>query len=105
MREWIADESRVSGDTALIAPEGDSYAYVVYYVAPNREEWSVSIENTLRSDKASEYVEALAETVNVEDKKGNLNYLKVYAQREANAEAEAESSQEDVSPTETPDGQ
>lgn len=90
MREWIADSNRVRGDTAVIAPEGDSYSYVIYYVAPKRAEWIVSIENTLRSARASEYIEELADSVNVEDRKGNLNYLKVYAQREANAEAEGE---------------
>ena len=88
LREWIADSSRVSGDTAVISPEEDTYSYVIYYVAPNRAEWIVSIENTLRSTQASEYLDGLAENISVEDKKGNLNYLKVYAQREANSEGE-----------------
>lgn len=86
IKEWIADSSRVSGDTTVITPEGDTYAYVLYYVAPGRAEWIVSIENTLRSNKASEYIEGLIEGISVEDKKGNLNYLKVYAQREAEGE-------------------
>lgn len=90
LREWISDSSRVSGETTVISPEDDTYSYVVYYVAPNRAEWMVSIENILRSDQASEYLDGLIDSVNVEDRKGNLNYLKVYAQREANAEAEGE---------------
>ncbi len=102
LRAWISDSSRVSGDTTVISPEEDTYSYVIYYVAPNREEWVISIENILRSTQASEYVEKLVENVKVEDKKGNLNYLKVYAQREANAEAEGENSPEDKTSTEAP---
>ena len=77
----------------MISPEGDTYSYVVYYVGANREEWIVNIENTLRSSRASEYADKLAESITVEDKKGNLNYLKVYAKREENAQAEGENSQ------------
>ena len=88
LREWISDSSRVGGDTAVISPEDDTYSYIIYYVAPNRAEWIVDIENTLRSNRASEYLEKIAENVKLEDKKGNLNYLKVYAQREAEAEGE-----------------
>lgn len=98
MKEWFSDSSRVSGDTAVISPEGDTYSYVAYYVAPNRAEWIVSIESTLRSNQASEYIDRLIDSVVVEDKKGNLNYLKVYAQREANAE----NSPEDGTSTEAP---
>ena len=93
LRDWISDSSRVKGDTAVISPEGDTYTYVIYYAAPNREEWILSIENTLRSNRASEYTDKLAESIAVEDKKGNLNYLKVYAKREENAQAEGENSQ------------
>ena len=91
--DWFGDSSRVKGDTAVISPEGDTYSYVVYYVGANREEWIVNIENTLRSSRASEYADKLAESITVEDKKGNLNYLKVYAKREENAQAEGENSQ------------
>ncbi len=91
--DWFGDSSRVKGDTAGISPEGDTYSYVVYYVGANREEWIVNIENTLRSSRASEYADKLAESITVEDKKGNLNYLKVYAKREENAQAEGENSQ------------
>lgn len=98
LRDWISDSSRVSGDTAVISPADDTYSYVIYYVAPNRAEWIVSIENILRSNQASEYLEGLIDSVNVEDKKGNLNYLKVYAQREA----EGENSPEEETPTEAP---
>lgn len=90
LNNWLSDSSRVSGDTAVISPEGDTYSYVVYYLAANRAEWIVSIESALRSDRASEYIDELIDSVNVEDKKGKLNYLKVYAQREANAATSTE---------------
>lgn len=86
LKDWISDSSRANGDTAVISPEGDTYSYVIYYIAPNREEWIVSVENTLLANRASEYLDELADSLNVVDKKGNLNYLKVYAQREANGE-------------------
>ena len=106
LKAWFFDSSRAKGDTAVISPEGDSYSYVVYYVAPNREEWILSIENTLRSSRATEYIDGLVDSVAVEDKKGNLNYLKVYAKREENAKAEGEDSQDGNSPenTASPEG-
>lgn len=106
LKVWFSDSSRAKGDTAVISPEGDSYSYVVYYVAPNREEWILSIENTLRSSRATEYIDGLVDSVAVEDKKGNLNYLKVYAKREENAKAEGEDSQDGNSPenTASPEG-
>ena len=75
---------------------------VILYVSfqPVGRQWTIrignrilSIENTLRSNRASEYTDKLAESIAVEDKKGNLNYLKVYAKREENAQAEGENSQ------------
>lgn len=98
LRDWLSDSSRASGDTVVISPEDGAYSYVIYYVAANRPEWILSIENTLRSNRASEYLEELVDSVSVEDKKGNLNYLKVYAQREA----ENKNSSEDATPTEAP---
>ncbi len=107
IRNWISDSGRASGDTVLLSPEGDEYAYVIYYVAPNRAEWMISIESTLQTQKAEEYTDALIDTMPVEDKKGNLNYLKVYAAREAaenaqNTEAPAEGSDENPSGSAAP---
>ena len=102
LKEWISDSSRAAGDTAVISPAEDTYSYVIYYIAPGRAEWIVDIENMLKADQASEYIEKLIENVSVEDKKGNLNYLKVYAQREENAGSEGNNSPEDTTPTEAP---
>lgn len=85
LENWIFDSQRKNGDAAVIAPEGDEYAYVLYYVGPGREEWVISIEDTLQGNKATEYLDKLTADVKVEDKKGRLNYLKIYAAREAAA--------------------
>ncbi len=76
LREWISDSSRKAGDTTVIPAEGDGYTYVVYYVAPNEEEWYLSIRQTLLSQEMSEYLESFTENMDVKDK-GNLNYIKV----------------------------
>lgn len=98
LRDWIFSSERVGGDAAVIAPEGKEYEHVVYYVAPGREEWVISIESTLQSERADKYLEELTGTLEVEDKSGNLNYLKVYAARE---KAEAEKTPEPADGTST----
>lgn len=102
LRDWIFSSERVGGDAALIAPEESTYEYVVYYVAPGREEWVISIESTLQSERAGKYLEELTGTLEVEDKSGNLNYLKVYAAREK-AEAEKTPEPADGTATEKPE--
>lgn len=87
LKDWIFDGGRVGGDAAVIVPAESDYEYVIYYVAAGREEWVIQIESTLQSERANNYIEELTGTLNVEDKSGNLNYLKVYAAREK-AEAE-----------------
>ena len=95
MEEWIFGGQRTSGDTTVITPEGDGYAYVVYYVSPGREEWVINIENTIQSERASQYLEEMAAKAEVVDKKGNLNYLKIY---EARKEAEAQNGENTPEP-------
>lgn len=90
LSEWVFDEARKSGDTAVISREDNEYTYVVYYVGPGEEEWVVSIRNLLLNQELQEYLDAFAEKVEVKDPKNNLNYLKV---REAEAEAAAQENQ------------
>lgn len=77
---WIGDGARKPGDTAVISPESEDYTYVLYYVAPNEPEWVISIRQTLLEQALSEYMEGLSESADVQDPKGNLNYLKVQAE-------------------------
>lgn len=86
LREWVFDSGRQAGDTAVISPEGGQYTYVAYYVAPNEEEWYLSIRSTLLSQRMQEYMNGLLENADVQDPKKNLNYLKVLEDAAANAQ-------------------
>lgn len=77
LREWIFAEDRKEGETAVIVPEGSEYSYVVYYIAPNEEEWYLDIRQTLLNERLTEYMNGLADNADVKDPKGKLNYLKV----------------------------
>ncbi len=74
LQEWIFDEARVAGETAVIKPEGDSYSYVVYYIAPNRPEYILEIESLIASERMTEHLTALVDVITVEDPKDNLKY-------------------------------
>lgn len=77
LADWIGDGARKPGDAAVISPESEEYTYVLYYVAPNEPEWVLDIRQTLLGETMSEYLSELVESVDVQDPKGNLNYLKV----------------------------
>lgn len=94
LASWMKEESRKEGDTAVISPEGEGQAYVVYYKGTNEAEWILNIRQTLTSQRMSEYVEGLIAEGKVDDPKGNLNYLKVQAQEEAAAQESSESGSE-----------
>lgn len=82
LADWVFAEERSVGDTTTITIEGVN-TYVLYYVGAGQPEWKVNIGNVLQSENMNEYLTAIAEQVVVEDSKGNLNYLKVKAQLEA----------------------
>lgn len=83
LQDWIFSTERVAGDTAVITPEGDSYAYVVYYVAPNKAEYILEIQNEIASERMAEYMEGIVEAVVVEDPKDNLKYPELIEEEEA----------------------
>lgn len=90
MSEWLFAEERSQGDvTAIAAEEEGGSGYVIYYVGQGDVEWKLSIRNTLLNATMSEYLTQLTDAVEVNDPKGNLNYLKIQAALEA-----LESSQE-----------
>lgn len=92
LREWVTDGERKAGDTAVISPEESEYTYVAYYVAPNEEEWYLTIRNILLSQKLSEYMDGLTENADVKDPKNNLNYIKVQEEAAAAAQQGSEDS-------------
>lgn len=93
MADWVYDGKRVKGDTALITPEGEAYAYVVYYLGVNDPVWKQNVKNTLLTEAMAQYVTEIARDYTVQDSWGRLNYLKVKAQEEASGNNE--SAQED----------
>ena len=94
LKDWMTDSSRVQGDTAVIAPEGESYTYVVYFIGTNEAEWMKSIKNTLLTDIMADYLEEITANYSVEDSRNNLNYLKVEAAESAAAAASESASAE-----------
>ena len=80
--DWLADESRSHGDTAVITPEGSTITYVFYYISAGDPEWKLSIKNILLTEIMNEYINGLKEGLEVKDPHNNLNYLKIQAQEE-----------------------
>lgn len=101
LKDWMTDSSRVNGDTAVIAPEGESYTYVVYFIGTNEAEWMKSIKNTLLTDIMADYLEEITANYSVEDSRNNLNYLKVEAAESAAAAASESASAETDASTES----
>lgn len=96
VREWVFDSSRKTGDTTVISGEEGEYSYVIYYVAPNDEEWYLSIRQTLLSQQMSEYLESLTENMDLKDR-GNLNYIKVQEEAAAASDQQGQEGSEDGS--------
>ena len=95
LQDWIFSTERKAGDTAVIAPEGDDYTYVVYYVAPNKAEYILEIQDEIANERMAEYMDGIVEKVVVEDPKDNLKYPELLEEEKAAAaeqEAEASSS-------------
>lgn len=90
---WLFDSARQYGDTTAITTS-DNYTFVLYYVGENDPEWKLSIHNTLVNEKLTEIVEEAEAAVQLEDTKGNLNYLKVQAAAEEEEAAEADTASE-----------
>ena len=101
LKDWMTDTSRVQGDTAVIAPEGESYTYVVYFIGTNEAEWMKNIKNTLLTDIMADYLEEITANYSVEDSKNNLNYLRVEAAESAAAAASESASAETDASTES----
>lgn len=87
---WLFDKERKAGDTTAVTME-DGYNYVMYFMGHNEPEWKLSIKSTLLGNVMGEYLEQISESIQVEDKGGKLNYLKLQAMEEAEASASAES--------------
>lgn len=105
MSEWLFAEGRAQGDaTAIAAEEEGGTGYVIYYVGQGDVEWKLSIRSTLLNETLNEYLTQLSDAVEVNDSKGNLNYLKIQealevleSSEEGTEESTEESTAEDSS--------
>ncbi len=84
LANWMFAKERVTGDTEIIKID-DTYTYVGYFLAKNRPEWMLNIENTLINETMAEYIEEISGDCTIDDPKGNLKYIEIRKQEEAAA--------------------
>ncbi len=90
---WLSDAARQIGDVTLITPESSDVSYVFYYAGQGEVSWKASIISTLSSQNESAYEEKISEGITVVDEKGHLNYLKVEAEQDEQAEQSGQDEQ------------
>jgi len=75
LNTWIFDEDRKPGDVTII--KEDTSTYVLYYIEEGRPSWQARIGSTLLGENLTEYLTEIKANCEVQDSKGNLNYLTV----------------------------
>ena len=85
---WLSDASRKTGDVESFYQAEGGVTYVFYFVAPNKPRWFLDIRNMKQNDQASEYLQQVADSVDFADPEGNLAFVALRAQQEADAAAE-----------------
>lgn len=75
LNTWIFDEDRKPGDVTII--KEDTSTYVLYYIEKGRPSWQARIGSTLLGENLTEYLTEIKANCEVQDPKGNLNYLTV----------------------------
>lgn len=75
LNTWIFDEDRKPGDVTII--KEDTSTYVLYYIEEGRPSWQARIGSTLLGENLTEYLTEIKANCEVQDPKGNLNYLTV----------------------------
>lgn len=75
LNAWIFDEDRKPGDVTII--KEDTSTYVLYYIEKGRPSWQARIGSVLLGENLTEYLTEIKANCEVQDPKGNLNYLTV----------------------------
>jgi len=88
LAQWLGDEARKTGDTAVISPETETFTYVIYYIGEGEPLWMVDIKDVLLSESMSVYLEEVRAGTDVEDPKGHLKYLTVSHEDEEAADTQ-----------------
>lgn len=85
--EWIFADGRKSGDVGIISFT-ETAEFLVYYVSEGDPVYYAEISEVLINEKVEAYISELMDAVEVKDK-GNLNYVKVEAQKAAESVEES----------------
>lgn len=79
---WMFDASRTAGETTAITTE-DGSTYVLYYVGTNEAEWKMTAKAEILTETIEAYLQEISADYDIEDTKGNLEYLVIEAAEEA----------------------
>lgn len=79
--EWIFAEGRKAGEAGVVVYDEETQ-YLIYYVGDGDALYKAEITEKMTNDRVSEYITALKDEIVVNDAKGNLNYLKLEAEKE-----------------------
>lgn len=93
---WLYDEARVAKDADIVEDASGSTYYVVVFEGRNKEEATVNltISDTLATQAADEYVDALTQNYSVTDVAGQLTYLTMQAEEATESATQTETTQE-----------
>lgn len=100
---WLFDAARVAGDTTAITTEADGNTYILYYIGQNDPEWKMTAKSEVLADTMEDYLQEISKDIEIDDPKGNLEYLKKLEAAETAATddtAEAETVEEATESTE-----
>lgn len=93
--EWLYEDGRAEGDSAVIEDETNHQYYVVEFVKRYYDDADdASISNTIASERVTEYVTKLTEGYAVTDNKGELKYLKAVENAQDEEESPAEETED-----------
>ena len=102
LSSWAFSDERAAGDVMYYYDEDGGMTYVLYYIGTDKPEWYFEIKSTLQSEAMTEYLDSITEGIEVEDPKGNLEYLtKLAAAEEAAEDAETDTDAESTGSEDT----
>lgn len=101
--EWMYDEARKEGDTAVLEVEGGTRCYVVEFISRENdpEATSQSIANMMANQTVTEMVTELVTKYEVTDVAGDMKYLTVEDETVAETESAAAETESTAASTET----
>ena len=74
LNDWLFEDSRVIGDSAVIATEYG--IHIIYFAGEGEPYWKISVIQALKDEKSAHLMESYAELYGVEVLENNLKYIK-----------------------------